>query len=73
MLAAARVAKGAVRLHQRALVVAGQRQTAVNAVKRKQPMLHRGLQSLAQTDRVRCCSSFCLRCLTLPPPLQRTQ
>lgn len=52
MLAAVRVAKGVVRIPQRALVVAGQRQAAVSAVRRKQPTLSRELQSLAQTDRV---------------------
>ncbi|KAI0084660.1 hypothetical protein BDY19DRAFT_970446 [Irpex rosettiformis] len=51
MLAAARVAKGAARVPQRALIVAGQRHAAVRAVKRIQPVLQRGLQSVAQTDR----------------------
>ncbi|PSS37010.1 hypothetical protein PHLCEN_2v1152 [Hermanssonia centrifuga] len=51
MLAVARAAKAAgLRTPQRALMVAGQRQ-AVHAVRRKQPMLQRGLQSIAQTDR----------------------
>lgn len=52
MLAVARAAKAAgLRTPQRALMVAGQRQ-AVHAVRRKQPVLQRGLQSIAQTDRV---------------------
>ncbi|KAI0338317.1 bifunctional acetylglutamate kinase/N-acetyl-gamma-glutamyl-phosphate reductase [Trametopsis cervina] len=50
MLAAARVAKGAARGPQRAVMVAGQRQ-AVRAVKRFQPALSRSIQSIAQTDR----------------------
>ncbi|THH01603.1 hypothetical protein EW026_g1102 [Hermanssonia centrifuga] len=51
MLAVARAAKAAgLRTPQRALMVAGQRQ-AVHAVRRKQPVLQRGLQSIAQTDR----------------------
>ena len=52
MLAAARVVKGAARVPQRALVVAGQRQAAVRTVRRMQPVLQRGIQSIAQTDRV---------------------
>ncbi|KAI0696637.1 hypothetical protein BC835DRAFT_1519514 [Cytidiella melzeri] len=43
--------RAAVRTPQRAVMVAGQRQVAVRAIRRIQPTLHRGLQSIAQTDR----------------------
>lgn len=37
---------------RRAVLVAGQRRTAVQAVRRREPASTRGLQSVAQTDRV---------------------
>ena len=53
MLSAVRVAKAGARVPQRALLVAGARQ----AVVRRKPLLQRGIQSIAQTDRVRFLSS----------------
>lgn len=44
---------------RRAVLVAGQRRAVVQAVKRSSPALTRGLQSVAQTDRVS---------LQAPPP-----
>lgn len=52
MLSAVRIAQAGSRVPKRALIVAGQRHAAVQAVKAKKPILSRGIQSIAQTDRV---------------------
>lgn len=49
MLAAVTASKLSVRVAQRAVVVAGRRQAAVQAVRRREV---RGVQTVAQTDRV---------------------
>jgi hypothetical protein len=53
MLAVGSVSRLFVRVARRAVVVEGQRQAAIQAVRRRDNVSIRGIQSVAQTDRVR--------------------